>query len=167
MPKFYESTDKSVSIQFQVVRAYITPEDVMADHGIFANFSAKTVLCKKGQLDVPLMTHNSLTISVNRENKPFVGSKGEDVPSGQRIFFFSLFPGVTLSNNEKEIKRSEDFIQELIVEIQAFVKMARARAETQERDRSANVPQALKDLQKLSLKKDPPKGAKTPEDIKL
>lgn len=168
MPKFYQS--KEVSVEFRVVRAFITPQQVQKEHGIYANFSAKTFVKTSDGREIPLMSHNSLTISISAEGHPFVGSKYEDVPStNQRVYFTALFPGVMIPGASEELKNLSDrFINELIGEIQEFVKMARKRQENSERERFANVPPALRNLSKLApVKEAQPEKKKEAQDLPL
>lgn len=158
MPKFISSP--GLTIEFRVVRAYPTNPDVQKQYGIFANFSAKTIAIQDG-VETVLMSHNSLMLCTNRDGNPYVGSKHEDDPSGQRIFFTALYPGVVISSDQKLKETSQKFMEDLTREIREFIVTAKKNLERREQDRLANVPPALRDLGKLGIVKDKPKAKTT------
>jgi hypothetical protein len=114
-----------ISLDFRVVRAFLTPEHVKSRYGILANFSAKTVLTVADK-EVELMSHNALMLTV-RNNQLAIGShnkqdtwkdsQGNNV-IGRKVYYTSLFPGDNLS------KRNIDFVKELAIEIKQFAEEA-------------------------------------------
>jgi len=168
MTVFY--ADKNVRIEFRVVRAFPTSQLVQNEYGIFSNFSAKTVLITKqgkSEVEIELMSHNSLMIATSRENETFVSSKSER-PIIERngktvelepVYFFSLFPGAHWGSDQELKERHRTFVRELVEEIAGFIREKQElRAERESAPRE--VPAMLQGLRALSpavsLKKPAP-----------
>lgn len=162
MPKFFSKA--GVSVEFRVVRAYLTSREVQQETGIIANFSAKTVLIN-GKVESELMGHNSLMLTVNRQGHLFVSSKyeqpeirqGSATVTGPRVFYFSLMPGSDRS--EASLENYDKFVTELADDIEKFVIQAqetKAKRESMPRE----MPSSVKSLIDMSPQRPKPSADK-------
>tara|TARA_R110002074_G_scaffold402324_1_gene606987 strand:- start:32631 stop:33149 length:519 start_codon:yes stop_codon:yes gene_type:complete len=160
MPNFYKKGD--VKVEFRVVRAYITSEQVRKQTGIVANFSAKTIVHTGKGLEFVVMSHNALTLTVSRENHLYVGSdfeqhlvtrQGKQTMS-PKVFYFSLMPGSDRS--ETSLENYDNFVGDLANEIRDFVVKMRGQQEENANAPARPLPEAAKGLEDLAPK---PRGA--------
>jgi hypothetical protein len=114
---------KGLKVELIVVRAYMTSQEVRANHGIFANFSAKLAI--NGQTVVSLQ---ALTVRTSRDGVPFIGSQGEKVKDGW-LSYVSFFSGP--ENDEKEDERRA-FVKAVVQEVNAFYANAQSRLKERE-----------------------------------
>lgn len=152
MPNFYSKGN--VRVEFRVVRAYITTDEVRNKTGTVANFSAKTIL-HNGKVQEVLSSHNSLRLTVSREGHLFVSSDYKQSQysqngrptAGPKVFYFALLPGSN-DGGQKE-QRYDKFVGELAEEIQKFVIQARA-AKEDKANQPREMPEAVAGLTALA-----------------
>jgi hypothetical protein len=156
MVNFYKKGD--LKIEFRVVRAYVTSEQVRKQTGIVANFSAKTIIHTGKGLEFVAMSHNALTLTVSRENHLYVGSDFEQhlvtrngkQTMSSKVFYFSLMPGSDKSENTLE--KYDNFVGDLANEIRDFVIKMRGQQEENANAPARELPEAAKGLQDLAPK---------------
>jgi len=133
MVHFY--SDDNVTIDFRIVRAYPTSSEVREQYGIFANFSAKTVLITKDS-EVELMSHNSLmltnsngeiNISCHFKQDTWNNRFGHTV-TGPKVYYTTIFPCSSEKFSCTE-EQYHDFMKRLVAEMKEFIDLKKKEAE--------------------------------------
>lgn len=164
MVRFF--SNKQVAFNFQVVRAFATSPERQRN-GIFAEFSARVVtqlFDKDGKVvqEIPQLALNRLRIMSIDGQPPFVGSDkytpllnnpqtGRQY-EGNPVYQVNLFPGHR--DDDKATQVHDKFMDELIVEVQEFIKQARDNRAARE-SAPVEVPGMLKGLASLAPAEKP------------
>lgn len=144
----------SKNVEFQIVRAFYTDEQVRQDFGIYANFSGKLVV---DGIDVVAL--NDLSLRVSKDGVSYIGSQSRKIDSGY-IYACGFYPKGSLATQKHENEqqaRTDKFITELTDEINVFIANARARFEEKE-NTPRKVPNTLAKL--VGTKPMTPRGKK-------
>lgn len=144
----------SKNVEFQIVRAFYTDEEVRQNHGIYANFSGKLVID-----GVDVVALNDLSLRVSRDGLSYIGSQSRSINNGY-IYSTAFFPKGSMATEKHERDqqlRADKFITELSDEINIFIANARKRLEERE-----NTPRVVPNtISKLAaMKPSTPRGKK-------
>jgi hypothetical protein len=129
-----------LKVEFRIVRAYVTSEDIRNKTGIIANFSAKTII-HTGKEEIEAMCHNALTLTLSRQNHLFISSAYEQHPvvrngnktMSPKVYYFSLLPGSDRS--DEAIETYDKFVETCAEDIRKFIIEARTRKEEEPKER--------------------------------
>jgi len=133
MVHFY--SDDNVTIDFRVVRAFPTSYEVREQYGIFANFSAKTVLITKNT-EIELMSHNSLmltndngeiSISCPYKQDTWNDKNGRPV-IGPKVYYTTIFP-LSSELHSCDEDQYRQFMKQLVAEMKEFIDLKKKQAE--------------------------------------
>lgn len=145
----------SKNVDFKLVRAFYTTEEVRQDYGIYANFSGKVVVD-----GVDLVALNDLSLRVSRDGVSYIGSQSRQIDRGY-IHAIAFFPKGSMSTEEHEIeqqKRADKFIADLSEEINQFIADAQKRLE-ERISQPRPVPNTIAKL--AGMKPQTPRGKKS------